>query len=162
MTPTGAFAESSGMDLRRPKTGAVTPRRCVLAPWQARCIRGYIAAHLHTNIRMLDLAKVVQFNPFRFKHAFKASFGYSAHQYVIRKRVERAQSLMMMSNDSLRQISAECGFVDQCHLSNLFRKIVGERPGTWRKSASWSAGNTQVKTRLMTTVGLNRDLRSPV
>lgn len=108
-------------------------RRDLMAPWQVRCIQGYIAAHLHATIRMVDLAGVVQLGPYRFKRVFKASFGCTPHQYVIRRRVERARSLMIMSNDPLSQISAECGFVDQSHLSNLFHKIVGARPGTWRR-----------------------------
>lgn len=131
---TEALAEFSTADHPRRKTEAATSRRGVMAAWQARCVQGYIAANLHTTIRMLDLAGVVQFGPYRFKRAFKEHFGCTPHQYVIRKRVERAQTLMMICDDSLSQISVECGFVDQFHLSNLFYRIVGERPRTWRRA----------------------------
>jgi len=104
-----------------------------MAPWQARCIQGYIAVNLHTSIRMVDLAGVLQFGLRRFKRAFKERFGCTPHQYVIRMRVARAKNLMMISNDSLGQIAVECGFVNQFHLSNVFRKIIGERPGRWRR-----------------------------
>jgi AraC family transcriptional regulator len=112
-----------------------------MAAWQARCIEGYVAANLHTTIRMVDLAKVVQWGPYRFRRAFKAHFGCTPHQYVMRRRVERAQRLMMLSSDSLSQISAECGFANEFHLSNLFRKIVGGRPGTWRRSHAANGTN---------------------
>ena len=49
-------------------------------------------------------------------------------------RVERAQKLLAMSGDSLAQIAAECGFAGQAHFSHLFYKIVGERPGAWRRA----------------------------
>jgi AraC family transcriptional regulator len=104
-----------------------------MAPWQARCIQGYIAANLRANIQMADLAGVVQFGLRRFKRAFKERFACTPNQYVIRMRVERAKNLMMISNDSLGQIAVECGFVNQFHLSNVFRKITGERPGRWRR-----------------------------
>jgi AraC family transcriptional regulator len=104
-----------------------------MAPWQARCIQGFIAVNLHSTIRTLDLGRVVNFGPFRLKSAFKETFGCTPYQYVIRRRVARAQSLMLISNDSLSQIAAECGFVDQAHLSNLFHKIVGTRPAAWRR-----------------------------
>ena len=39
-----------------------------------------------------------------------------------------------MSGDSLAQIATECGFAGQSHLSHLFYKIVGERPGAWRRA----------------------------
>ena len=104
-----------------------------MAPWQARCIQGYIAVNLHTSIRMVDLAGVLQFGLRRFKRAFKERFGCTPHEYVIRMRVARAKNLMMISNDSLGQIAVECGFVNQFHLSNVFRKIIGERPDRWRR-----------------------------
>lgn len=104
-----------------------------MAPWQARCIQGYIAANLRANIQTADLASVVQFGLRRFKRAFKEHFGCTPNQYVIRMRVERAKNLMMISNDSLGQIAVECGFVNQFHLNNVFRKIIGERPGRWRR-----------------------------
>jgi AraC family transcriptional regulator len=135
----GAFAAFSAADkprafsaAARSKLRATTSKRA-LAPWQCRCVEAYIAANLHSRIRMADLAGVAQCGPFRFKRSFKESFGCTPHQYVIRRRVERARRLMMISNESLSRISAECGFVDQFHLSHLFRKIVGQPPGTWRR-----------------------------
>jgi AraC family transcriptional regulator len=104
-----------------------------MAPWQARCIQGYVAANLHGTIRVMDLVRVLQFPPGRFDRQFKESFGCTPHQYVIRRRIERAQRLLLMSNDPLSQIAGECGFVNQSHLSNLFHKIVGEPPGRWRR-----------------------------
>jgi transcriptional regulator GlxA family with amidase domain len=56
---------------------------------------------------------------------FKESFGCTPHQYVVRRRIERAQSFLLMTNDPLSQIAAECGFVNQSHHSNLFREIEG-------------------------------------
>lgn len=133
MMQSGAVVLSAGAH-PLPKKEAIGGRSGALAPWQARCIQGYIAVNLHTSIRMMHLARVVNFGPFRLNRAFKEIFGFTPHQYVIRRRVERAQSLMLMSNDSLSQIAAECGFVDQAHLSNLFHKLVGTRPGVWRRT----------------------------
>jgi AraC family transcriptional regulator len=100
--------------------------------WQARCVQGYVAVHLHAKIRMGDLAKVAQFSRWRFSRTFKASFGCSPRQYVNQLRVARAQNLMIISGDRLSQIALESGFKDRSHFSNCFRKIVGERPAAWR------------------------------
>ena len=77
-----------------PTEQAIPNTRLVMAPWQVRCLQGYIAAHLHTTIRTVDLARMAEMGPFRLKRAFKESFGCTPHQYVIRMRVERAQRLM--------------------------------------------------------------------
>jgi AraC family transcriptional regulator len=108
--------------------------RLVMAPWKVRCLRAYVAAHLHATIRAVDLAKVAQVGPFRLTRVFKENFGCTPHQYVIRMRVERAQKLLAMSGDPLAQIATECGFAGQSHLSHLFYRIVGERPGAWRRT----------------------------
>ena len=135
MTQTSAVTTFTftSTDQPHPEAGAIALRRGVMAPWQARCIQGYIAANLHGTIRVMDLVRVVQFSPHRFDRVFKESFGCTPHQYVMRRRIERAQKLLLMSNDPLSRIAAECGFVNQSHLSNLFRKIVGETPGKWRR-----------------------------
>jgi AraC family transcriptional regulator len=113
---------------------AIMPRREVMAPWQARWVQGYIAANLHSTIRVMDLIRVMKFCPNRFGRVFKETFGCTPHQYIICKRIERAKSLMLMSKDTLTQIAMECGFVNQSHLSNLFRKIVGVSPSWWRQT----------------------------
>lgn len=115
-----------------PKTTSMRGSYEFIELWQARCVQGYIAVHLQTKIKTGDLARVAQFNRRKFKRAFSASFGCTPRQYVIRMRVARAQNLMIMCSDPLRQIASECGFADQFHLSNCFSKVVGESPGAWR------------------------------
>src|ERR1700723_816762 len=78
--------------------------------WQARCIQGYVAVHLHSKINLGDLAKVASFSRCKFNRSFKASFGCTPGQYVRRMRIARAQNLMTLTHDPLHQIALECGF----------------------------------------------------
>jgi transcriptional regulator GlxA family with amidase domain len=100
--------------------------------WQARCIQGYVAVHLHSKIDLGDLAKVTQFSRCKFNRTFKASFGCTPGQYVRRMRIARAQNLMTVSRDPLCQIAAESGFADRSHFARCFRQVVGESPANWR------------------------------
>ena len=100
-------------------------------PWQVRCIQAHISANMHTALRTADLAGIVAFSSYRLKRVFQDNFDCTPHQYLIRRRVARAQCLLLISDDSISQIAAECGIVSQAHLSNMFHKIVGERPGRW-------------------------------
>ena len=105
-----------------------------LCPWQIRKVTSYIEAHLDQSIRNEDLALLVRLNPCHFGRAFRNSFGESPHEYVIRRRVERAQGLMLASSAPLSQIALDCGLADQAHLSRLFRRVVGETPRSWRRA----------------------------
>ena len=111
----------------------IASRRDIMAPWQARCIQAYIALNLHTKIRVLDLVRVVRFAPNRFDRVFKKTFDCSPHQYVMRMRIAHARRLLLESDDTLNKIAATCGLGSQSHLSNLFRRMMGQSPGKWRR-----------------------------
>jgi AraC family transcriptional regulator len=119
-----------------PLTRAAPPKpiRGGLAPWQVRRVTTHIETNLDAAITTKDLAALARLSLFHFCRAFRDSFGESPHGYVTRRRVERAQGLMLTTNESLGQIAADCGFTDQAHLSKLFRRFVGESPGVWRRA----------------------------
>jgi transcriptional regulator GlxA family with amidase domain len=60
--------------------------------------------------------------------------GDSPHGYVMRRRMERAQGLMLSTDASLAQIAADCGLADQAHFSKVFRRFAGESPAAWRRA----------------------------
>jgi transcriptional regulator GlxA family with amidase domain len=105
-----------------------------LAPWQIRKLITYVDANLDRTITTRCLAEVARLSSFHFCRAFRDSFGVSPHGYVIRRRMERAQGLMLTTNASLGQIAADCGLADQAHFNKLFRKFAGESPGAWRRA----------------------------
>lgn len=105
-----------------------------LAPWQVRRVTSYIDEHLASTIRLRDLARIARLSHSHFCRAFKESIGHPAHAYVMRRRVQRAQGLMLTTAESLSQIAAQCGMSDQAHFCKLFRRLVGESPNAWRRA----------------------------
>jgi AraC family transcriptional regulator len=105
-----------------------------LAPWQLRRVVAYIDANLETPIQNKDLAAIARLSVFHFNVVFRNSVGDSPHGYIIRRRMERAQGLMLSTEKSLSEIAAECGLADQAHLTRLFRRVVGESPAAWRRA----------------------------
>jgi AraC family transcriptional regulator len=117
-----------------PRLDARTYVRGGLAPWQVRKVTSFIETNLDSPIRSTNLASIARLTPCHFSRAFRNSFGDSPIEYVIRRRIERAQGLMLSTDASLSQIALDCGFADQAYLCRLFRRIVGESPGTWRRA----------------------------
>ncbi len=105
-----------------------------LAPWQIRRVLTHVDSHLDATIRNRDLAAVARLSESHFNVAFRKSVGHSPHEYIIRRRMERAQGLMLSTDKALSEIAAECGLADQPHFTRLFRRAVGESPAAWRRA----------------------------
>jgi AraC family transcriptional regulator len=132
----GVIATPESCDRKFAASGA----RGGLAPWQIRKVSAHIESRLDSTIGTADLAGLVKLSLFHFSRAFRASFGEPPHTYVMRRRVERAQGLMLRTSSSLAQIAIECGLADQAHLNKSFRRFVGESPGAWRRARGAPAG----------------------
>jgi AraC family transcriptional regulator len=104
-----------------------------LAPWQVRALKSHIEASLDSSMTTAELASLVHLSKYHFSRAFRQSFAASPHAYIMRCRVERAQTMMLKTSDSLTTIAANCGLADQAHLCRLFRRLVGVPPGAWRR-----------------------------
>jgi transcriptional regulator GlxA family with amidase domain len=121
-----------------PAVGIAT--RGGLAPWQVRRVTAYIEEHLASTIRLQDLAGIARLSHSHFCRAFKETMGHPAHAYVMRRRVHRAQWLMLSTAESLSQIAALCGMADQAHFCKLFRRLVGDSPNAWRRAQRQAEG----------------------
>ncbi len=127
------LADEAGAGEVPAETG-VTVTRGGLAPWQVRRVSAYVEANLGQTISVGDLAAEARLSNGHFCRAFKATLGETPHTYVVRRRVEQAQLLMLTTTDPLSQIAAVCGLTDQAHLTRLFRRFVGQTPLSWRRT----------------------------
>jgi transcriptional regulator GlxA family with amidase domain len=94
----------------------------------------YIEANLPETIRVRELAELVGLSVSHFCRAFKRTFGASPRTYVLRRRIELAQGLMLTTYEPLSAIALRCGMCDQAHFTRSFHRIVGETPWSWRRA----------------------------
>jgi AraC family transcriptional regulator len=113
---------------------AAGARQRGLACWQSRAAVGYINANLASKLTLAEIAKVACISKSHFSRAFKISHGVSPWAYIIMARVERAKRMIRATREPLSQIASACGFADQAHLCNAFRRRVGVSPGIWRRA----------------------------
>lgn len=127
-------SEIEGRDLNEIESVAPQTSRGGLAPWMVRKLSTYIETHLDSAIHSVDLAGMAEQSVSHFGRAFRESFDDPPHTYVMRRRIERAQGLMLQTNLSLAQIAIDCGLSDQAHFNKSFRRFVGQSPGAWRRA----------------------------
>ncbi len=104
-----------------------------LASWQLSRVRGYIDEHLAERIYVKDLSAVARRSTAHFCRAFKCTMGETPHSYITRRRLDRAQLMMLTSDAPLSEIALQCGFSDQAHFCNRFRCATGQSPAAWRR-----------------------------
>jgi AraC family transcriptional regulator len=96
-------------------------------------ILDYIETHLSQTIHLANLAAIVRISESHFSRSFKQSTGTTPHQYVLKRRVERAKQLLLKSQLSILEVALECGFAHPGHLSRHFKRIVGTTPNKFRQ-----------------------------
>jgi AraC family transcriptional regulator len=110
-----------------------------LAPWQVKRVCRFIDDKLGDKIGIRELAAVARLGRSHFARAFRATVGEAPHAYLIQRRIERAQQLILLTDRPLAQIALDCGLTDQSHMTRLFRRVVGMSPGAWRRRHSSGA-----------------------
>jgi len=104
-----------------------------LSRHKLRAVIDYIYEHLDAELSLDHLAAVARMSPYHFARLFKSSTGLPPHQYVITRRIERAQELLRDRDPlPLADIAAEVGFSSQSHFTRHFKQLVGVTPRRFR------------------------------
>lgn len=110
-----------------------TRARRGLAPWQERHVKALIDDNLDGNITVSRLAEACGLSIRHFGRAFRESVGLPPHRWLLKRRVTRAQDMLSRSRPSVAAVAVACGFVDQSHLTRVFKANVGLTPAQWRR-----------------------------
>jgi AraC family transcriptional regulator len=105
-----------------------------LSPERLQRVRDYVEAHLDGDLSLTVLADVACLSPYHFSRSFKEAAGVGPQRYVMQRRLARAKTLMGRTRQPLAWIAQEAGFVDQSHLTSIFRREMGVTPGRFRAS----------------------------
>src|SRR5262249_28200613 len=109
------------------KTGSLWNRKF-------RQVLDYMDANLYQKISLADIAGVAGLSVSHFKSLFRESAGVPAHQYLIRRRVERAKNLIAEDKMPISQVAFETGFAHQSHLARHMRRLLGVSPKALRET----------------------------
>jgi AraC family transcriptional regulator len=94
----------------------------------------YAESNLDTSIGLADMAAAACLSVFHFSRCFREVVGLAPHAWLMRRRIERAQSLLASTGAPLAEVAYSCGFSSQSHFTSAFRSRVGVTPGAYRRS----------------------------
>ncbi|PCC69579.1 AraC-type DNA-binding protein [Nannocystis exedens] len=112
-----------------------SPRPGASASDRERAVAGarFIAERATEPLLLRDVAGHVGLSPFHFLRLFRAVFGVTPHQYLVRTRVERAAARLCESEVPVTELAFEVGFGDLSNFVRTFHRLVGLSPGRWRQ-----------------------------
>lgn len=100
----------------------------------AQAIREAIDAHYSEEISLQQLAETLHVSTYHLAHTFKRIYGYAPMQYVTRRRIGEAQTLLIDTATPITQIAMQVGYNSTAYFDKSFRKITGLSPKDYRKA----------------------------
>lgn len=95
-------------------------------------IKNYLDANYAENISLDTLAALTHMNKYYMAHAFTKYAGLSPINYLLRRRIQEAKSLLESTAYSVSQISDMLGFSSQSYFSQAFKRATGKTPVQFR------------------------------
>jgi AraC family transcriptional regulator len=108
--------------------------RSGLSASQIRLITEYMDSHLAEKTTIAELAARLDLTRFHFIRSFKKAAGVPPHQFMIRRRVERAKELLEDHRVTIAEVAARTGFGSAIQLTRAFRRFVGTTPSSYRRN----------------------------
>lgn len=94
----------------------------------------YIEQHYSEHLEQRVLAEHCGMTPFRFSRLFKQACGMGFPEYVQRKRLEKAEELLINSQMPITSIAYAVGFQDPSYFARAFKQQFGCCPSDFRRN----------------------------
>lgn len=106
-----------------------------LPPGALKRVKQRIEDGLGGALSLDTLADESGYSRTHFLRMFRSATGLTPHQYVLDRRVRRAQDLLQRTRAPLAGVAVECGFSSQSHMTDVFRTRIGVTPFEHRRPA---------------------------
>lgn len=139
------FAEGLCLELVGVAGGARDARRAGTVPrWLTRA-QELLTDRCAEPLTIRDVARDVAVHPAHLARTFSRFFRRSPGEHLRRSRVARAAALLLETDLPLVEIALSCGFADQSHFSNVFRRYRGSSPAVYRRTACKTLARTAAR-----------------
>ncbi|MDD3403749.1 MAG: helix-turn-helix domain-containing protein [Hespellia sp.] len=94
----------------------------------------FISTHTNQSISVSDVADAIGRSPSYVSKKFKKELGFNLNEFIMRRKLEEAKSLLAFTDKSLSEISEYLCFSSQSYFQNVFKKKYHVTPYEYRKS----------------------------
>ena len=92
----------------------------------------YIRDNVGDEISNTEIGAIFGYHPFYVSKVLKEKKGLTLRQYIINYRLKASKRLLELTDKSIADIAAECGFTDASYFAKTFKGYFGETPKDYR------------------------------
>ncbi len=107
-----------------------------LATRQFLDVQQFIHENMQRPLLLADLARVAGLHPAYFSDRFGKLVGVRPLEYLMRRRIERAQYLLLTSRASVKEVAAAVGIPDAAYFTRVFTRLCRAAPSEYRTAHS--------------------------
>ena len=85
-------------------------------------------------LTVADLARTAGLSQAHFSREFRRAFGESPHVYLLTRRLERAASMLRMTDHTVADICTDVGLSSLGSFTTTFTRVYGKSPTAYRAS----------------------------
>lgn len=108
-----------------------------------RQVFNFIEANYHQPIGLRDVAKALSYSPAYLTDLVRRQTGQAVHQWITKRRMVAACSLLLETNQSVEQIAETVGYRYAGCFFRQFRQSFGITPQAWRDTQHIQSSTTQ-------------------
>jgi AraC-like DNA-binding protein len=100
--------------------------------------------HYAERLDVDDMARAAGLSRAHFSREFKQAFGVSPHAYLLTRRLERAATLLRMTDRSVVEICMDVGLQSVGSFTTSFKRMFGKTPTAYRAAYPPAAAHARV------------------
>jgi len=96
--------------------------------------REFLASSFDQRLQLSEAARKACLSPFHYHRMFVRAFGETPHDFLTRRRIDRAKQLLARDECPVTEVCLAVGYESLGSFSSLFRSVVGRSPLDYRQS----------------------------
>jgi AraC-like DNA-binding protein len=95
--------------------------------------RDLLAAEYQSQVLLDTAAREACLSPFHFHRLFRSTFGETPHDFLTRRRMDRARHLLASGEMSVTEVCFDIGYSSLGSFSTKFQSLVGVPPTQYQR-----------------------------
>jgi AraC-like DNA-binding protein len=108
-------------------------------------------------LTVADLAQAARLSPAHFSREFRRAFGETPHAYLLTRRLERAASMLRMTDRSVADICVAVGLASVGSFTTTFTRVYGMSPAAYRAAAPPASAHAIIPSCILRVYGRPRN-----